>query len=212
MGASLSSWTQTVLTDRLARNNKKHDSVLKIVTNGKFTSTTMWSKVYFYFRCAWIPRVGFPIPRRRFHIWWNDRWEESLKKNILTNFGGPSDHLPVRGSLTLTVIYLFRKCPLDGANESISLSSATTLCALPSLGLFNITLWTLCKWCCAAPSGVGAPLYERKLAECLNSLPKMFACVLWTYQNMKVHRALCTNALEWFGRAHNFGKYLHSSN
>ena len=35
MGASLSSWTQTVLTDRLARNNKKHDSVLKIVTNGK---------------------------------------------------------------------------------------------------------------------------------------------------------------------------------
>lgn len=34
LGASLSSWTQTVLTDRLARNNKKHDSVLKIVTNG----------------------------------------------------------------------------------------------------------------------------------------------------------------------------------
>ena len=38
LGASLSSWTQTVLTDRLARNNKKHDSVLKIVTNGKFYS------------------------------------------------------------------------------------------------------------------------------------------------------------------------------
>lgn len=34
LGASLSSWTQTVLTDRLARNNKKHDSVLKVVTNG----------------------------------------------------------------------------------------------------------------------------------------------------------------------------------
>lgn len=39
MGASLSSWTQTVLTDRLARNNKKHDSVLKIVTNGKTPSS-----------------------------------------------------------------------------------------------------------------------------------------------------------------------------
>ena len=35
LGASLSSWTQTVLIDRLARKNLKHDSVLKVVTNGK---------------------------------------------------------------------------------------------------------------------------------------------------------------------------------
>jgi len=34
LGASLSSWTQTVLTDRLARKNTKHDSVLTVVTNG----------------------------------------------------------------------------------------------------------------------------------------------------------------------------------
>jgi len=34
LGASLSSWTQTVLTDRLARKNSKHDSVLTVVTNG----------------------------------------------------------------------------------------------------------------------------------------------------------------------------------
>ena len=45
MGASLSSWTQTVLTDRLARNNKKHDSVLKIVTNGELTGTIKWPKI-----------------------------------------------------------------------------------------------------------------------------------------------------------------------
>ena len=45
LGASLSSWTQTVLTDRLARNNKKHDSVLKIVTNGKLNYTIKWPKI-----------------------------------------------------------------------------------------------------------------------------------------------------------------------
>ena len=45
LGASLSSWTQTVLTDRLARNNKKHDSVLKIVTNGKLTDTIKCSNI-----------------------------------------------------------------------------------------------------------------------------------------------------------------------
>ena len=35
LGAALSSWTQTVLTDRITRKNFKHDSVLKIVTNGR---------------------------------------------------------------------------------------------------------------------------------------------------------------------------------
>ena len=35
LGAALSSWTQTVLTDRLSRGIKKHDSVLEVVGKGK---------------------------------------------------------------------------------------------------------------------------------------------------------------------------------
>jgi len=35
LGAALSSWTQTVLTDRLARGVKRHDSVLHVVGKGK---------------------------------------------------------------------------------------------------------------------------------------------------------------------------------
>ncbi|XP_039252759.1 uncharacterized protein LOC120330011 [Styela clava] len=34
LGAALSSWTQTVLTDRLSRGIKRHDSVLQVVGNG----------------------------------------------------------------------------------------------------------------------------------------------------------------------------------
>nr|XP_002128401.1 uncharacterized protein LOC100179097 [Ciona intestinalis] len=34
LGSSLSSWTQTILTDRLARNIKRHDSVLAVVGKG----------------------------------------------------------------------------------------------------------------------------------------------------------------------------------
>jgi len=35
LGAPLSSWTQTVLTDRLSRNIKQHDSVLRVVGEGR---------------------------------------------------------------------------------------------------------------------------------------------------------------------------------
>ena len=35
LGAALSSWTQTVITDRLARGIKRHDSVLEVVGKGK---------------------------------------------------------------------------------------------------------------------------------------------------------------------------------
>ena len=37
LGAPLSSWTQTVLTDRLSRNIKQHDSVLQVVGEGNKT-------------------------------------------------------------------------------------------------------------------------------------------------------------------------------
>lgn len=62
LGASLSSWTQTVLTDRLARNNKKHDSVLKIVTNGKDFFGTKQVFIQF-FRCTRLSRTCVPVPR-----------------------------------------------------------------------------------------------------------------------------------------------------
>lgn len=34
MGAPLSSWTQSVLVDRLARDNEDHESALEVVTAG----------------------------------------------------------------------------------------------------------------------------------------------------------------------------------